>query len=877
MSIQTFSSIKPGKSFIPFPHDFVDSTLVERFEQAVEKFSDQIAIAQADRELSFHELNQAANRLAHALLARRGPGEEPVVFLLEDKTASIISILGILKAGKIYLALEPSLPIEHLEKILKDVGSDLIVTDEANLPVARQVAQAGVAILNLDLLEVGFPNENPHIPLSPESIAAIFYTSGSTGQPKGAVYDHRCAIHYNMVVINSKELGCKDHIPLTLSCSYAWSLDTIFGALLSGATLHPCDLKKMTLSAFGDWLIQQRISVLTCPPSFLRQWMASLPRSTETPFPDLRLIQIGGDGFYRQDLEGWRRHFSSDCLLDNVYASTEAAWMTFQQYDQHSDISDPTPPLGYPAPDKEIILVDDAGQAVDPGQAGEIVVKSRYLIRGYWHKPELTEAVFHNNPADPESRFYYTGDLGRWLPDGRLEFVGRKDNQVKIRGFRVEINEILLALSTHPAIKELVITPHPVPYAMNERRLVAYIVPNPGMDPTSMDLRSFLAARLPDFMIPARFVFLDKFPLNAHGKVDTHSLPEPTRESEADFVAPRNPAEQKLVKIWTAAFRFEGIGVHDDFLELGGDSLLAAQILTDIEDKFSRHLPLALLAECRTIEQMARYIEHSENQLASSIIAFQSGGIRPPLFLFPGKHGDSFYFRNLACRLGNDLPVYGIELVLSGTKTVPSIHMEQTAAGYLQEIRELQPDGPYFFAGHSFGGMLAFEIAQQLARSGQTVAFLGLFDTFAPGSYPHAEVPERVNIHRENLRQLTWMERLNYGLTRVKSLAGRILSSSRLLNTAERLKMLPKDIGWVNQTAYSNYRPGLFPGKVTLFRVYERPSYVRSDLTAGWKDYASELEIIDVPGTHATMLGEPHIERLALEMKKCVEAAQANH
>jgi len=203
--------------------------------------------------------------------------------------------------------------------------------------------------------------------------------------------------------------------------------------------------------------------------------------------------------------------------------------------------------------------------------------------------------------------------------------------------------------------------------------------------------------------------------------------------------------------------------------------------------------------------------------------------------------------------------------------------MQQTAAGCLQEIRELQPDGPYFLAGHSFGGMLAFEIAQQLARSGQTVAFLGLFDTFAPGAYPHAEIPERVNIHRENLRHLPWMERLNYGLDRVKSLAGRILSASPLLYTAERFKMLPKDIGWVNQTAYSNYRPVLFPGKVTLFRVYERPSYVRSDLTAGWKDYAAELEIIDVSGTHATMLSEPHIERLALEMKKCVEAAQSSH
>jgi thioesterase domain-containing protein/acyl carrier protein len=474
-------------------------------------------------------------------------------------------------------------------------------------------------------------------------------------------------------------------------------------------------------------------------------------------------------------------------------------------------------------------------------------------------------------------RIYHTGDLGRWLPDGRLEFLGRKDNQVKIRGYRVETDEVLTALSSHPGVKDAYVAARPVPHALEEKRLVAYVVPAPAVNLTGMELRTFLSARLPDFMIPARFVFLDKFPLNVNSKVDARALPEPARESEADFVAPRNPAEQELVKIWTAAFRFEGIGVQDDFLELGGDSLLAAQILTDIEDKFNRHLPLALLAECRTIEQMARYIERSGDQLVSSIIVFKSGGIRPPLFLFPGQHGDSFYFRDLACRLGNDRPVYGLELVLSGTKTTPSIRMEQTAAGCLREILELQPAGPYFLAGHSFGGMLAFEIAQQLVRSGQTVAFLGLFDTFAPGSYPHAEVPERVNIHRENLRRLSWMERLNYGLKRVQSLAGRILSSSSLLYTVEKMKMLPKDIGWINRTAYSRYRPGQFPGKLTLFRVVERPSYVRSDLTAGWKDYAAELEILDVPGSHTSMLGGSNIERLAVEMKKCVEAAQADH
>jgi len=556
---------------------------------------------------------------------------------MDDKTTSIIAILGVLKAGRIYLGLEPSRPVEHLEKIFKDAGPALVICNSASLPVARQVAQSGVAILNLDLLEGRFPEENPNIPLSPESKAVIFYTSGSTGEPKGAVHDHRGALHFAWIKNNAMERGPGDRVPLTLSFSYGWSLDLIFGTLLSGATVYPCDLTKMTLGAFGDWLIQQRITIVPCPASFFRQWLVSLSGSAETHFPDIRLLDCGGGKLIRQDLEGWRRLFPPTCLLNYYYGSTEAGLVTIQKYDQDSLITDPVPPLGFPAPDYEINLIDADGQVVGPGLEGEIIIKSRYMIRGYWHRPEATGAVLRHDPADPGLQIFNTGDLGRWLPDGRLEFLGRKDNQVKIRGYRVETDEVLTALSSHPGVKDAYVAARPVPHAMEEKRLIAYVVPGPGVNLNGMELRTFLAARLPDFMIPARFVFLDKFPLNVHSKVDAHALPEPARESEADFVAPRNAVEEELVKIWTAGFRFEGIGVQDDFLELGGDSLLAAQILTDIEDKFNRHLPMALLAECRTIEQMARYIEQSENQLASSIIVFQSGGLQPPLFLFPGQ------------------------------------------------------------------------------------------------------------------------------------------------------------------------------------------------------------------------------------------------
>jgi amino acid adenylation domain-containing protein len=874
MTINSRTFTTPEKNFIPFPHDFVDSTLVEQFEQAVEKFSDLTAIVQEDRKLTYHDLNQAANRLAHAILARLQPGEAPVVFIMDDKCAAVITILGILKAGRMYLGLEPSLPLEHLENIFKDAGPALVVSNTACLPLARQVTPTGISILNLDLLEGGFPDDNPHVLLSPASKAAVFYTSGSTGQPKGAVHDHRSALHFIWIKVNVLERVPGDQVPLSLSFSYGWSLDLIFGTLFSGATIHPCDLQKMTMGAFGDWLARQHITIVPCPVSFFRQWMTSLSGSAHMDLPDLRLLDTGGGKLISQDLVDWRKHFTSNCKLNYYYGSTEAGLLTIQKYDQNSDITDPVPPLGFATPDTQIILIDEAGQAVGQGREGEIIIKSRYMIPGYWHRPELTAAVFHPDPADPGLQIFYTGDVGRWLPNGMLEFLGRKDNQVKIRGYRVETDDVLSTLSSHPGVKDAYVAARPLPHALNEKRLVAYIVPGMGMHPTSADLRAYLTARLPGFMVPARFVFLEKFPLNPHSKVDASALPEPTRESDIPPIAPRNPVEEKLSKIWLDAFHFERIGVQDDFLELGGDSLLAMKILTDVEDQFDRKLPLAFLAECRTVEQMAQFLERSGNQVSSSLITFQPAGSRPPLFLFPGKHGDVFYFRDLACRLGDDQPVFGIELLLTGTKTVPSIRMEETAAGYLREIRELQPTGPYFLAGHSFGGMLAFEIALQLTSSGQTVAFLGMFDTLAPGSIPQADILERVDIHSQNLRRLVPGERLKYLRERAKSLSVKMARFTPFLYIAEKLKMIPKDLSWINQVAYLRYGPGSFPGKITLFRVNERPSYVLSDLTAGWKDYAAELEILDVPGTHASLLQEPHIDRLASEMKKSLLVAQ---
>jgi amino acid adenylation domain-containing protein len=559
-------------SFVEFKRESIESSISDRFEQQALNHRDRLAIKTNSHALTYDELNQAANRVAKTIIERRGAGQEPVALLLEKGAPLVVAILGVLKAGKIYLPLEPSLPRTRIHSILEDSQAGLIVTDSKNLSSAKVLAQDMGQTLNIDKLDSSLSTENLGLSASPDAYAYIVYTSGSTGRPKGVIENHRNVLHRIMEYTNSAHISASDRLTFL-----GTAVSDIFAALLNGATLYPMNLKAEGTTNLARWLIQNEITVYNSVATVFRHFINTL--TGEEAFPKLRLIKLHGEPVYKRDFDLYKKHFSPDCLFVNSLGSTEAGHISHYFADKDVQIADDIVPAGYVVEDKEVLLLDDAGKAVGKNQIGEIAVKSRYLSPGYWRRPDLTQAAFLSTPESGDERVYLTGDLGRVLPNGCLIHLGRKDLQVKVRGQRIEVAEVEIALLNLNTVKgAVVVTREDTPA---DKRLVAYLVPAKQPAPTLTTLRRTLAGCLPDFMIPSTFVMLEALPLTPTGKVDRRALPAPDQvrsELEGKFVAPSTPLESLIAAAWQNTLSLEKVGVHDNFFDLGGDSLLSTQV-----------------------------------------------------------------------------------------------------------------------------------------------------------------------------------------------------------------------------------------------------------------------------------------------------------
>ena len=472
-------------------------------------------------------------------------------------------------------------------------------------------------------------SDPPFLSLSPAALAWILYTSGSTGQPKGVVQTHRNVLHFVMNYNNGLHLCAEDRLAVLSSFSVNAANHDIFTALLNGASLYPLNIKECGVGRLVDWLIRHEITIYHSVPSVFRHFLDSL--IDEVKFPSVRVIRFGGESTSKRDVELYKRHFSRDCILVNRLGSTETGTLRWYFMDQSSPIEGNIVPVGYPVEDNEILLLDESGKEVSIDAIGEIAVKSRYVTPGYWRKPDLTKASFLPGSERADERIYRTGDVGRLLPNGCLIHLGRKDFQVKIRGHRIEIAEIEMALLDHPAIKQAIVVPRE-DYA-DDRRLAAYLVAATRPAPAISELRSFLKETLPDYMIPSTWMFMEAFPLAPNGKVDRQALPPPSStrpELDTVFVAPRTPIESRLAQIWSEVLSIDQVGVNDNFLDLGGHSLAATRVVSQVIKHFQVDLPLQSLFQSPTVAEMTRLItEHrvkklSEDELQSILKDLES-------------------------------------------------------------------------------------------------------------------------------------------------------------------------------------------------------------------------------------------------------------
>ena len=599
----------PSGTFIEFPKEEIEQSIPERFEKIVRFYPDRLAVRTKSRALTYDELNKAANRLARAILTQRGQGQEPVALCLRDGVQLITAHLAVLKAGKFSLGLDPSASPDRRAHLLRDSQAALVVTDAETGPIARHGVNREEQVINMDEAVSSTDEQDLGLAISPRDYSYLRYTSGSTGQAKGALKTHRHVMHAVMNATNYFHICAADRSMLLSrsSCLGKYA----FEVLLNGAALCPFYIADEGLAYLADWLIQEQMTIYNSFPTAFRHFLSALPGTWN--FSKLRLIRLADEPVYRSDVELYRKHFSSDCLLVNSFCSTETGPMCVYFLDKAMEVAGTSVPAGFPVDGMEVLVLDEHGKQVGSNQPGEIAVRSRYLSSGYWGRPELTQEKFFSGPQTEEERLYLTGDLGQFSDDGCLELLGRKDFQVKIRSFRVDVGEVEAELAVHPGVKEVAVIGKK-DHSENTR-LVAYLVPHSRPAPTVSSLRAFLKDRLPDHMIPTAFVTLDKLPLLSAGKVDRRALPDPGHarpELDTPHVTPHTAIERELWRIWTEVLGLGQIGVHDNFFDLGGDSLTANRVVSQMIKAFQLDLPVKSLFDSPTVAEMAIVVAQNQ-------------------------------------------------------------------------------------------------------------------------------------------------------------------------------------------------------------------------------------------------------------------------
>ena len=600
-----------------FKKEEIEQSIPDRFEQMARLYPDRLAVTTKARSrgLTYEEVNKAANRIARALLDTCGERNEPVPILVEEDEGAIAAILGVLKAGKIYVPLDPSLSEQRIISILDDCQASCIITDSAQQPVARSLWGQHSKLISVDELDRRISGTDPGLAISPDKLAFILYTSGTTSVPKGVVQNHRNILHSIRAYTNDIHICPDDRLSLLFSLIFHGSVRGLFGALLNGASVHRFDPKRENLQELIAWLMAQEITIYHSTATLFRNFAPML--SGNEQFTKLRIVQLAAESVIPRDVELFKRFFPSSCIFTNRLGTTETGTYLRFQVDTNANLVGQSVPVGYPVDGMHVFLLNDAGKEVGCNEAGEIAVKSRYLSPGYWRKPNLTKANFVPDPNGGDERMYLTGDMGRMDTDGCFSHLGRKDFQVKIRGFQIDIGEVETILLNHPGIKEVAVMS--LETQSGDTRLMAYCVSATKPGPNVSELRRFLQEKLPDYMIPSAFMLLDRMPLTPNGKIDRQALPAPNNvrpELDAPYFAPRTPLEEHLTEIWAEVLGLDRVGIHDNFFHLGGHSLAATRIVSQVIRNLQLELPLQSLFQLPTVAEMAAVIaEHQGKNL----------------------------------------------------------------------------------------------------------------------------------------------------------------------------------------------------------------------------------------------------------------------
>ncbi len=840
------------------------------FEARAERTPAAVAAVYEGQTLTYAELNARANQLARALRARGVGPETRVGVLMESSLDVAVAVLGVLKAGGAHVPLDAAYPRERTAFMLRDADVRHLLT-EGRLLGALPEHEADVLCVDRDWAAISrHESGNPAHTLAPDHLAYVVYTSGATGAPKGVMLTHRSLC--SRLLWGARTFGVDESECYLQNAS--WAYDASVWALLE------------------PWVAGGRAVIARSDSRSDGRYLVRLMRAAKVTFvaasPTMLEILLDAGGIEScaalRHVFAWGEPLTpaladrflarSSAALYNVYGQTETC-ISVTHWRCPAGTAARTVPIGAPHANTEVYILDPARRPVPVGVPGELYVGGAGVARGYLNRPELTAERFVPSPFDAGARLFRTGDLGRFAPDGTIECLGRIDRQIKIRGNRVELGEVEAVLGRYPGVRECAVVARPGEAGgaggRVEPRLVAYFVSDAAIPST--DLRRLCRGALPGFMVPAAFVRVDALPHTSSGKIDERRLPPPGPEAQArvdDVVPPRDAVEEVVARIWAEVLDVESVSVDANFFDAGGDSLRGVQLMMQVEAAFELEAPARWLIEAPTVAGIAERVREGREaraasppapirattgpEGASSLVALRRDGSKRPFFLVAGGAGaesELLVYANLAPHLGVDQPLYGVLMRDLGTGGV-----EELARRLVQDVTRLQPAGPYLLGGECIGGMIAFEMAQQLRARGEEVALLALLDTVSEYAAP------------PRIGSLAWtIDGVRRAAARVRGVAaGMPLLTPHSESLFRRRAAVRRHLA-----AIAAYRPGPYGGPLDVV-VSER--WHRKSATLGWDALArGGLRVHVVPGDHASYI-RTHARDTAEVLSACLERSQ---
>jgi amino acid adenylation domain-containing protein len=827
---------------------------------------------------TYCQLLDRVNRLSHYLIAHGVKPGDLVGVCLKRSVDMVAVVLAVTRAGAAYVPLDPTYPRDRLAFMLEDARTNLILSQWSLL---ERIPADPSTIINLDQLDLSrCPNTEPERRHTPDSVAYVIYTSGSTGKPKGVVVRHRAAVNTIDWVNRTFGVGPDDRLLFITSLSFDLSVYDIFGILGAGGCLRIADehelkdpaglVEIMRNEAITMWdsapaALQQLVPFFTQgpPSSHLKLVMLSgdwipvtLPAITRKAFPNVRVMALGG----ATEAAIWSNWFPVDTV--------DPAWTSI--------------PYGKPIRNARYHILDANLEPVPVGEAGGLHIGGLCLADGYLNRPDLTAERFIADPFLEGERLYKTGDLARYLEDGNIEFLGRIDHQVKVRGFRVELGEIEAALAQHPAVRDVVIKPF-----RDEGEgvsLAAYVVCQSAVE--AIELGRHLRKNLPDYMVPAAIVFMEALPLTPNGKVDRAALQTPTpTSSPSNYVPPANDAEKALQELWQEVLHTKPISVTARFEDIGGHSLMAAQLVSRIDVRLGHKVRLESLFTAATIRDQAGVIQQKLESSGGALVPLNEHGSQPPLFLIAGAGGHVFTFHKFSRLLGDEFPAYGMKAIGVDGSEPPLDRVEEIAARYLGEILKVRPHGPYVLSGYSVGGLMAFELALQMQKRGLQVAKVIAFDSHAPGYPKPLAWPVRMGIHLMNFLSRPGERKWAYLVDRFRNLRHRLLTVARLNHldlphtpqVGGISEKILKKVWAALERARHRYKPERrFEGQFVLVRSEQHEHWAATrldDPLKGWARWNTQpVHVIGVPVGHVDIFSDENLDRLVVEIREVIQS-----